>query len=71
MKVMYCANCSALATKLVQAHFVVSKSGDPHPYPLTPLCAKCATAYEWGQASPKVATVDIEALGTEEGEPYL
>jgi len=50
----YCANCEAEAT-----HRVAHPEGR-----VTPLCAACAEAYQWGQASPEARVL---ALGTDEG----
>jgi hypothetical protein len=46
----FCANCDNRATKKVEHSDKKS----------TPLCETCATAYEWGQASPDADVVDID-----------
>ena len=47
---IHCANCEAEAVKCV-VHDDDSK---------TPLCCTCATAYRWGQSSPRADIVELE-----------
>ena len=59
-RIRYCNNdgCEAEAVRAVLRE-------DRDTYPLC-LCYTCATAYEWGQASPGRAVVEIEDVEPEE-----
>lgn len=48
---IYCANCETEAIRIVD-----------HGDTVTPLCATCAEAYEWGQASPGADVVRMELV---------